>query len=54
MLQITSAGVLVAFDLLNKQPTDPPDVLNLNDAIATLMKSMDASTFEVRTLYPRR
>ena len=46
-LQVTSAGLVVAFDLLDRQLTDPYNVLGLQDTIAVLIGQLNSNTFEV-------
>lgn len=38
VLQITSRGLAVSFDLLDRQPTDPPDVDSIEPALSQLQE----------------
>ena len=44
---MTSTGLVVVFELLDRQPTDPPDVLGLHDTIAVLVKQLNTNAFMV-------
>lgn len=45
--QMLPTGLVVEFELLDRQPTDPPDVPSLQDVIAALMSNIELNRFEV-------
>ena len=44
---MTDAGIVVEFNLLDRQPTDPPDVLSLMDAITFMEQEITNDRFLV-------
>ena len=46
-IQVTSNGLIVEFDLLDKHSTDPPDVLSLQDSISRMQQIISSNQLTV-------